>query len=83
MKVDAVKTLNEIKTKLHESSDLKTRTMQFFGTQVSICYFAPITDNLLLNNTILSPMLSYTFEKGQDALTTLKEKVLANQEVTE
>lgn len=83
MKVDAVKTLNEIKTKLHESSDLKTRTMQFFGTQVSICYFAPITDNLLLNNSLLSPMLAYPFDSESDVLTTLKEKVLANQEVTE
>ena len=49
MKVDAVKTLEEIKKILHESGDLKSRTVQFFGTQVAICYIAPIVDNILLN----------------------------------
>ncbi|MBE5741118.1 MAG: spore germination protein [Clostridiales bacterium] len=83
MKVDAVKTLEEIKKILHESGDLKSRTVQFFGTQVAICYIAPIVDNILLNQTIMDPMLAYPFKAEDDILTTLKEYVLSNNEVSE
>ena len=83
MKIDAVKTLNEIKQKLHESGDLKSRTVQFFGTNVSICYLAPISDNLLLNQTIMNPILEYPYSPEDDILATLKENVLSNNEVTE
>lgn len=83
MKVDAVKTLNEIKRKLHDSGDVKSRTVQFFGTQISLCYIAPITDNELLNNTLIYPLINFSDEiKGKDIVDILYDKVLANQEVT-
>lgn len=83
MKIDAVKILDEIKQKLHESDDLKSRTVQFFGTKISICYIAPISDNLLLNESIMKPILEYPFKLEEDILLTLKENVLSNNEVTE
>ena len=82
MKIDAVRTLNEIKQKLHESGDLKSRTVQFFGTNVSICYLAPISDLLLLNQTIMNPILEYPYKPEDDIWLTLKENVLSNNEVT-
>ena len=83
MKIDAVKTLNEIKQKLHDSGDLKSRTVQFFGTNVSICYLAPISDLMLLNQTIMTPILEYPYSPEDDILSTLIENVLSNNEVTE
>lgn len=83
MKIDAVKTLEEIKQKLHDSGDLKSRTVQFFGTNIAICYIAPISDNLLLNQTIMNPILEYSYRPEDDIWLTLKEHVLSNNEVTE
>jgi len=83
MKIDAVKTLNEIKQKLHESGDFKSRTVQFFGINVAICYLAPISDNLLLNQTIMNPILEYPYKPEDNIWQTLKENVLSNNEVTE
>ncbi len=83
MKIDAVKSLNIIKEKLHDSGDFKSRTVQFFGTNVSICYLAPISDLLLLNQTIMNPILEYPYNPEDDIWQTLKENVLSNNEVTE
>ncbi len=83
MIVDADKTVEQIKTKLHHSSDLKSRTVQFFGTAVSVLYVADLTDNLLLNNTLLHPMIEYEKDVTNDVLTALKDKVLSNHEVKE
>lgn len=83
MKIDAVKTVDEIKKKLHDSGDLKSRTVQFFGTQISLCYIAPITDNELLNNTLIYPLINFSSEiEGKDIVEVLNDRVLANQEVT-
>ena len=82
MEINAVTTLDEIKQKLHNSGDLKSRTVQFFGTNVSICYLAPISDNMLLNQTIMNPILEYPFNPEDDILSTLQENVLSNNEVT-
>lgn len=83
MKINAVKTLEEIKKILHDSGDLKSRTVQFFDTFVSVCYLAPISDNMLLNQTILTPILEYHYKPEDDILSTLKENVLSNNEVIE
>lgn len=83
MKIDAVKTLEEIQSKLHDSGDLKSRTVQFFGTNIAICYIAPISDNLLLNQSIMNPILEYPYNPEDDIWQTLKEHVLSNNEVTE
>ena len=83
MKIDAVKTVDEIKKKLHDSGDLKSRTVQFSGTQISLCYIAPITDNELLNNTLIYPLINFSSEiEGKDIVEVLNDRVLANQEVT-
>ena len=81
MKVDAVKTEQEIKQKLHESSDFKSRSVQFFGTELTICYIADITDNMLLNETLIDPITSADSMQFKDIITELKESVLSNQEV--
>lgn len=83
MKISAVKTFEEIQNKLHDCKDLKSRTMQFFDTYVTLCYIAPISNNLLLNQTIATPILEYSFTPEDNILTTLKNHVLSNNEVTE
>jgi len=83
MKVDAVKTEQQIKDKLHESSDFKSRNVQFFGVDITICYIADITDNMLLNDTLINPITTATEMQFEDVLTELKESVLSNQEVSE
>lgn len=83
MKVDAVKTFEEIKSKLHDSSDLKSRSVQFFGTPITICYFAEITDNNLLNDTLIHPLLQYDQEVRPNIVETLKKDVLSNNEIVE
>lgn len=83
MKVDAVKTKTMIEKKLHNSSDLKSRTVQFFGTPVSIMYIADITDNALLNDSLIYPMMSYSAPIKSSPADELKNKVLANNEVQE
>lgn len=83
MLVDAVKTFNEIKTKLHDSSDLKSRQVQFFGTRITICYIAPITDNNLLNDSVLFPMTSEQVKPKEKVVDYLKNSVMSSIEVTE
>lgn len=83
MIVDAVKTSEEVKKILHESSDLKTRNVQFFGRPAVICYIADITDNMLLNETLIDPMLNYQPEENEKPLDALKYKILSNNEVSE
>lgn len=83
MKVDAVKTEQEIKLKLHESSDFKSRNVQFFGVDLTICYIADITDNMLLNDTLINPITEADKMQFKDVIAELKECVLSNQEVTD
>ncbi len=82
MKVDAVKTMEEIKSKLHESSDLKTRSVQFFGTQIMLCYIADLTDDKILNDSLIYPICSYEEKQTDDVLSELKNNVLANSEIS-
>lgn len=81
MKVDAVKTFEEIKQKLHSSSDLVSRTVQFFDRQMCICYIVDIIDNILLNDTLIEPMLEYEPEEGDVPLTALKDKILSSNKI--
>lgn len=83
MKVDAVKDFEEIKKMLHESSDLKSRTVQFFDRVVTICYIVDIIDNILLNDTLIEPMLEYEPEQGEDPIVALKDKILSSNQLTE
>ncbi|MBR2969974.1 MAG: spore germination protein [Clostridia bacterium] len=84
MRVDAVKTLEDIKKLLHDSSDLKSRSVQFFATEITICYLAPIVDNDLLNESIINPILNHEIDNlDESVLNTLMDKVLSNQEVEE
>lgn len=78
MKTDGSKTIDKIKEILHESGDLKTRTFDFFGKNVSICYIAEITDNLLLNDMILNPMLNYTSQIEGDIVEEIKNLLSSN-----
>ncbi len=83
MRVDVVQTLEEIKKILHNSSDLKSRDVQFFGTSISIIYIASIVDNDLLNESIINPLLQFEGESEAKVIDLLKDKVLSNQEVEE
>lgn len=81
MKVDAVKTYEQIKRSLHNSSDLVSRTVQFFDKQVCLCYIVDIIDNMLLNDTLIEPMLEYQPESDEDPLNALKEKILSANKI--
>ena len=83
MKVDAVKTLDQIKKLLHDSSDIKSRSVQFFNTNLTICYIAEITDNILLNDTLIDPILTYSFKQEDDIISTLKNNTLSTIELLE
>ncbi|MFQ6752228.1 MAG: spore germination protein [Clostridia bacterium] len=84
MIVDAEKTLEEIKKLLHDSSDLKSRNVQFFATPITICYLAPIIDNDLLNESIIDTILNFeSADQSANVVDTLMDKVLSNQEVEE
>lgn len=79
-KVDQV--FLKIQEKLHFSSDLKFRDVSFFDVKLKICYIADITDNLLLNNTLIFPLLNYKGDKDGDIVAMLNDKILSNNEVT-
>ena len=78
MKVDAVKTFEEIKQKLHESGDLLNRSVQFFGTQIMLVFVADLVDDQLLSDSVVHPMCCYSGQIKQDVVTELKNKVLAD-----
>ena len=81
MIVDAVKTFEEIKKYLHNSSDLASRNVQFFDRQVCICYIVDIIDNILLNDTLIEPMLEYQPEINEQPLNALKDKILSANKI--
>ena len=79
----ASKILNKVKEILHFSTDLKVREVQFFDTQLSIVYLASLTDNNLLNDSVIAPIIEFDGEMDNDICTFIKEQVLANSEVQE
>jgi len=81
MIVDAFETFNEIKKSLHNSSDLASRTVQFFDRKVTICYIVDIIDNILLNDTLIEPLLEYEPEENELPLIALKEKILSANKI--
>ena len=81
MIVDAVNTFSEIKKSLHNSSDLASRSVQFFDRKVTICYIVDIIDNILLNDTLIEPMLEYQPEENEQPLTALKDKILSANKI--
>ncbi len=83
MKFNAVETQKNIETKLHNSSDVKSRTVQFFEKTIVLMYIADITDNVLFNQTIIAPIISYNVEPQGDIVSELESKVLTNHEVVE
>lgn len=84
MKIDAVETFNKIHNMLHQSSDLKSRKVQFFGKEITICFIAEITDTNLLNDMLIKPLTVYSAEKpGKSITDELMDKVLSTSEVTE
>ncbi len=83
MIVDAVKTNEEIKKRLHDSGDYKSREVQFFGTKITICYIAPITDNQLLNDSLIFPITNVSKEPDEDIVNFLKDKALSSVEINE
>lgn len=78
MIVDAVKTFEKIKQKLHESGDLLNRSVQFFGTQIMLVYVADLVDDQLINDSILQPICACHKQAKQNVVEELKENVLAN-----
>lgn len=83
MKVNAVKTKTQIQKLLHNSSDFKSRSVQFFDTQIEICYIAELTETTSLNDSIIYPICSVTEKPEGDVLTALKSKIVSNLEITE
>lgn len=83
MKIDAEKVEKQLKQILHNSTDLKSRTVQFFDVSISFFYIADLTDNILLNETVIAPILAYKGEIETDIKTTIKDKALFAIEVEE
>ncbi|MBQ7880555.1 MAG: spore germination protein [Clostridia bacterium] len=79
----ASRILNKVKQILHFSTDFKVREVQFFDTQLFITYIAPLTDNNLLNESVIKPLVEYDEQLEGDVCTFIQEQVLANNEVQE
>ena len=79
----ASKILNKVQESLHFSTDVKVREVQFFDTQIFIVYIAPLTDNNLLNESVIKPLIEFNQELEGDVCTFIQEQVLANNEVQE
>ena len=79
----ASKILNKVKQTLHFSTDIKVREVQFFDTQLFIVYIAPLTDNSLLNESVIKPLVEFNEQLESDVCTFIQEQVLANNEVQE
>lgn len=76
--------LNTIKKELHESSDLKVREVQFFGTKINIVYLAPLVDNLLLESNVIKPLIEFEFQDEPvegNIINFITKCVLYNKEV--
>ena len=81
MKINIEKSVEEIKEKLHNSSDLKERKVQFFSTQLSVLFIAGLTSLDSINKDVLEPILSYDQEKAKNIIETLKAKAVSNGEL--
>lgn len=79
----ASKILNKVQKTLHFSTDCKVREVQFFDTKLFIVYIAPLTDNELLNDSVIKPLVEYNGTLDNDLTSFIKESVLANNEVQE
>ncbi len=79
----ASKILNIVQKSLHFSTDIKVREVQFFDTQLFIVYIAPLTDNNLLNESVIKPLVEFDQELEGGVCTFIQEQVLANNEVKE
>lgn len=77
----ASKILNKVKEILHFSTDFKVREVQFFDTQLFIAYIAPLTDNNLLNESVIKPLVEFDEQIDGDVCSFIQEQVLANNEV--
>ena len=80
MKSASIK-LNKVKEILHFSTDFKVREVQFFDTQLFIVYIAPLTDNNLLNESVIKPLIEFDEQVDGEVCTFIQEQVLANNEV--
>lgn len=83
MKIDAIKTSDEILKKLHNSSDVKKRTLTFFNKKITLIYVADITDNQLLNDSVILPIVSYKGKMQGSIIELLKNQVISNIELTD
>ena len=79
----ASKILNKVQEILHFSTDLKVREVQFFDTQLLIVYVAPLTDNNLLNESVIRPLIEFNETPEGDICSFVQDQVLANNEVQE
>ena len=83
MKINTQKTCEEIKSKLHNCSDIKTRSLKVFNKEVTLVYIADITDNQLLNDTVIYPLTNINKKAKGKIIDFIKEEILSSVEVTE
>ena len=77
----ASKIIEQIKTQLHNASDLKTRSLKLFNKSVEMIYIADITDNQLLNDSIIFPITNYNQPQSRKIIDVLKDEILSSVEV--
>ena len=83
MKVSAQKTCEEVKSKLHNSSDIKTRSLKVFNKEVCLVYIADITDSQLLNDTVINPLTNINKKAKGKIIDFVKDEVLSSIEITD
>ena len=72
--------VEEIKTRLHNPSDLKERAIEINGKSIVILYLADITDIQLLEDSVILPITKQQNKEIDNILNYLKD-VLSNSEV--
>lgn len=78
------KRLNKIKEMLHFSTDFKQREVQFFDTDICICYIASITDDAMINDSIIQPLIDYQMldkSKNIKIVELISDEILTNNDL--
>lgn len=81
MKIDINVSVEKIKEKLHFSSDLKERRVQFFSRSIAFLYIADLTDMDIMNLNIIRPIVECEEKPSGKFLDFISKNVLTDNEL--
>jgi len=81
MKINIDISVEKIKEKLHYSSDLKERRVQFFGRTIAFLYIADLTDMDIMNLNIIRPIVECEEKPLGNYIDYISKHVLTDNEL--